>query len=121
MGTMVGDDGGTNHIGVAPGAKWIAANGCCPTDEALISSGQWMLAPTDLAGDNADPTKRPNIINNSWGTTVPTNGPFMEDVLEAWEAAGIFGTWSNGNSGPGCETSGAPGSGPSPTRSARTT
>ena len=28
MGTMVGDDGSTNQVGVAPGAKWIAAKGC---------------------------------------------------------------------------------------------
>ena len=68
MGTMLGDDGAANQIGVAPGAKWIAANGCCPSDAALISSGQWMLAPTDLDGENPDTTKRPNIVNNSWGT-----------------------------------------------------
>ncbi len=80
MGTMVGDDGGANQIGVAPGAKWIAADGCCPSDEALIASGEWMLAPTDSAGDNPDVTKRPNVINNSWGTQVPSNDPFMEDV-----------------------------------------
>ena len=51
MGTMVGDDGdpGTNQIGVAPHAKWILAKGCC-LDTALISSGQWILAPTDLNG-----------------------------------------------------------------------
>src|SRR5690606_6204058 len=49
-GTMVGDDGGENQIGVAPGATWIAANGCCPSDIALINSGQWMLAPTKLDG-----------------------------------------------------------------------
>ncbi len=110
MGTMVGDDGAANQVGVAPGAKWIAANGCCPTDAALISSGQWMLAPTDLDGENADPGMRPNIINNSWGTQVPSNDPFMEDVLTAWKAAGIFGTWSNGNNGPACNTSGSPGS-----------
>ena len=59
MGTMVGDDGGANQVGVAPGATWIAANGCCPTDAALISSGQWMLAPTDLDGENADPGHAP--------------------------------------------------------------
>ncbi len=110
MGTMVGDDGGANQIGVAPGAEWIAANGCCPTDAALVSSGQWMLAPTDLNNQNPDITKRPNIVNNSWGTQVPSNDPFMEDVLEAWAAAGIFGTWSNGNNGSGCQTSGSPGS-----------
>ncbi len=110
MGTMVGDDGGANQVGVAPGAKWIAADGCCPSDAALIASGEWMLAPTDSAGDNPDVTKRPNIINNSWGTTQPSNDPFMEDVEAAWAASGIWGQWSNGNNGPGCATSGAPGS-----------
>ncbi|AGZ41671.1 peptidase S8 and S53 subtilisin kexin sedolisin [Actinoplanes friuliensis DSM 7358] len=109
MGTMAGSDG-ANQIGVAPGVKWIAANGCCPSDAALIESGQWMLEPTDLAGANPDASKRPNIINNSWGTTLPSNDPFMEDVTLAWTASGIFGTWSNGNSGSGCNTSGSPGS-----------
>ncbi|GAA4174857.1 hypothetical protein GCM10022251_74900 [Phytohabitans flavus] len=109
MGTMAGADG-ANQIGVAPGAKWIVANGCCPSDEALISSGQWMLEPTDLAGQHPDASKRPNIINNSWGSDSPSNNPFMEDVTLAWAASGIFGVWSNGNSGPGCQTSGSPGS-----------
>ena len=60
MGTMVGDDGdpGTNQIGVAPHAKWIAAKGCC-LDAALLSSAQWILAPTDLNGDNPRPDLRP--------------------------------------------------------------
>lgn len=110
MGTMIGDDGGTNQIGVAPGAKWIAANGCCPSDAALIESGQWMLAPTNLEGDAPDVSKRPNIINNSWGSQTPSNDPFMEDVQQAWAASGIFGSWSNGNSGSACQTSGSPGS-----------
>jgi subtilisin family serine protease len=109
-GTMVGDDGGANQIGVAPEANWIATNGCCPSDETLITSGEWLLAPADLAGDNPDPARRPHIINNSWGTIVPSSDPFMEDVLEAWAAAGIFAMWSNGNNGPGCETAGSPGS-----------
>ncbi|GGF46351.1 hypothetical protein GCM10011366_12600 [Ornithinimicrobium tianjinense] len=110
MGTMVGSDGGSNQIGVAPGARWIAANGCCPSDVALIESGEWMLAPTDLAGENPRADLRPHVINNSWGSVVPSNDPFMEDVSEAWAAAGIFGVWSNGNSGPECQTSGSPGS-----------
>ncbi|MET7971405.1 S8 family serine peptidase [Micromonospora sp. NPDC005305] len=109
MGTMAGSDG-ANQIGVAPEVRWIAANGCCPTDAALISSGQWMLEPTDLNGQNPDASKRPNIINNSWGTTLPSTEPFMEDVTDAWTASGIFGTWSNGNNGPACQTSGSPGS-----------
>ena len=110
MGTMMGDDGGANQIGVAPDANWIAANGCCPSDAALIASGEWMLAPTDLNGENPDTGMRPHIVNNSWGTQVPSNDPFMEDVLNAWAAAGIFGTWSNGNNGSSCATSGSPGS-----------
>ncbi|WP_371403815.1 S8 family serine peptidase [Kribbella sp. NBC_00662] len=111
MGTMVGDDGAGNQIGVAPGVKWIAANGCCPSDAALISSGQWMLEPTDLQGQNPDASKRPNVINNSWGSTLPSNDPFMEDITLAWTASGIFGAFANGNSGEGgCNTSGSPGS-----------
>lgn len=109
-GTMVGDDGGDNQIGVAPDAQWIAANGCCPSDQALISSGQWMLAPTKLDGSAPDPGMRPHIINNSWSTNQPSNDPFMEDVIQAWDAAGIFSMWANGNNGPSCESSGSPGS-----------
>jgi subtilisin family serine protease len=112
MGTMVGSDNGTTNIGVAPGAQWIAANGCADTcaDAALVASGQWLLAPTRIDGTVADPDMRPNIVNNSWGLSLSSD-PFMEDVIAAWEAAGIFSTWSNGNDGElGCESSGSPGS-----------
>ncbi|HET6479165.1 MAG TPA: S8 family serine peptidase [Actinoplanes sp.] len=109
MGTMVGS-AGANQIGVAPGARWITANGCCPSETALVESAQWMLEPTDLAGANPDASKRPNIVNNSWGTLDPSNEPFMEDITLAWAASGIFGVFSNGNSGPSCQTSGSPGS-----------
>src|SRR4051794_25082042 len=70
MGTMVGEDESqTNQIGVAPGAKWIAAKGCENTtvscsDTALLASGQWVLAPTDLDGLNAKADLRPHIVNN---------------------------------------------------------
>jgi subtilisin family serine protease len=110
MGTMVGDDGQGNQVGVAPGAKWIEANGCCPSDRSLMDASQWMLAPTRVDGTDPDPAMRPNIVNNSWGTTAPTNEPFLEDIQQAWADAGIFGSWSNGNSGPGCTTAGSPGS-----------
>ncbi|MFY1636717.1 S8 family serine peptidase [Solwaraspora sp. WMMB335] len=111
MGTMIGDDGADNQIGVAPEANWIAANGCCPSDAALVASGQWLLQPTDLNGQNPDASKRPHIINNSWGSRQPSLDPFMEDVQLAWDAAGILGIWSNGNSGElGCQSSGSPGS-----------
>jgi subtilisin family serine protease len=110
MGTMVGDDGGANQVGVAPGAKWIEANGCCASDETLIDASQWMLAPTKTDGSAPDPAKRPDIVNNSWGSEAPTNDPFLEDIQQAWADSGIFGVWSNGNIGPQCNTAGSPGS-----------
>ncbi|MGC4942051.1 carboxypeptidase regulatory-like domain-containing protein [Kribbella sp. DT2] len=111
MGTIVGDDHAGNQIGVAPGAHWIAANGCdsCSAD-ALAASAQWLLAPTAADGSAPDPAKRPHVVNNSWGSNAPTNEPFMEDIIEAWDAAGIFSVWSNGNEGSACQTSGSPGS-----------
>ncbi len=110
MGTMVGADG-ANQIGVAPGAKWIEANGCNTCSNLdLIEAGQWMLAPTKVDGSAPDVSKRPHIVNNSWGSQIPSNDPFMEDISLAWEQAGIFGVFSNGNSGPNCATSGSPGS-----------
>ena len=109
MGTMVGDDGGDNQIGVAPGAQWFAAKGCesrsC-SDTALLASMQFMLAPTDLNGANPNPDLRPHIVNNSWG-----GGPVdsrYQDAVQAWVAAGVFPVFSNGNSGPGCGTAGQP-------------
>jgi subtilisin family serine protease len=112
MGTMVGTNDGSQNIGVAPGARWIATNGCAENclDSALVASGEWILAPTRKDGTGADPARRPHIVNNSWGIS-RSNDPFMEDVIAAWEAAGIFSTWSNGNDGEwGCESSGSPGS-----------
>ncbi len=110
MGTMVGDDGAANHIGVAPRARWITAKGCesntC-SDTALLASAQWMLAPTRLDGTGADPALRPNIVNNSWGGAGGRD--WFSDTIDAWRAAGIFPAFSNGNSGPACATAGSPG------------
>ncbi|HEX7197160.1 MAG TPA: carboxypeptidase regulatory-like domain-containing protein, partial [Candidatus Limnocylindria bacterium] len=113
MGTMVGGDGPgpfTPDIGVAPGAQWIAAKGCedfgC-SEGALLSSGQFVLAPTDLNGENEDPGRRPDIVNNSWGGA--PGDPFYLGVVTAWRAAGIVPVFSAGNSGPFCDSGGSPG------------
>jgi hypothetical protein len=114
MGTMVGDDGspGTNRIGVAPHAKWIAAKGCetssC-SSTSLLSAGQWILAPTDLAGQNPRTDLRPHIVNNSWGGGSGGGNSWYRSVVQSWVAAGIFPAFSNGNSGSGCITSTSPG------------
>lgn len=116
MGSIVGSDNpsdplsATNGIGVAPGSSWIACKGCEENGcsfEALLSCGDWMVAPTDLTGQNADPSKRPHIVNNSWGGG---GGDFWYGgVVGAWRASGMFPQFSGGNSGPSCSTTGAPG------------
>jgi subtilisin family serine protease len=110
MGTMLGDDGAGNQIGVAPGAKWIAAKGCESSScsrTSLLSSGQWMVAPTDLAGQNPRPDLAPDVVNNSWGGSGLDT--WYAQTVQSWIAAGIFPAFSNGNSGPSCNTSGSPG------------
>ena len=110
MGTMVGDDGGSNQVGVAPGAQWMAAKGCesgsC-SSSSLLSSGQFVVAPTDTNGNNPDPSKAPHIVNNSWGGG--GGDTWYADTVNAWVAAGIFPMFSAGNSGPSCGSAGSPG------------
>jgi subtilisin family serine protease len=104
MGTMVGDDGAGNQIGVAPGAKWIACKGCSTTScssSALTSCAQWILAP---AGNS---NLRPNIVNNSWGGG--GGDSWYQSFVQNWVAAGVFPAFSIGNSGPNCSTAGSPG------------
>ena len=114
MGTMVGDDGGANQVGVAPRTKWMTAKGCETNScsrPALLSSAQFILAPTDLNNQNPDPTKRPHIVNNSWGGNDGADTWYQASV-QAWVASGIFPSFSNGNAGPACGTVGAPASYP---------
>ena len=112
MGTMVGDDGdpGPNQIGVAPHARWIAAKGCefntC-TDASLLAAGQWMVAPTDMNGQNPRPDLAPNIVNNSWGG--PGGDLFYQGIVDSWVAAGIFPAFAAGNAGPSCGSTDSPG------------
>ncbi|WP_425832127.1 S8 family serine peptidase [Streptomyces fractus] len=109
MGTMVG----ANGIGVAPNAKWIAAKGCASdqcSEGDLLAAGQWILAPTDHNGQNPRPDLAPNIVNNSWGQDDATT-PFYEDIIDAWNSAGIFEAFAAGNDGDGvtCSTAHPPG------------
>ena len=114
MGTMVGNDGGANQIGIAPGAKWITAKGCegsACTSSSLLASGQWVLAPTDLNGQNPRPDLRPNIVNNSWGGDSGSD-PFFRSTIQAWVNAGIFPAFAIGNSGSACGSATTPGAFP---------
>ena len=107
MGTILGGDGigpSAEDIGVAPGAKWIAAKGCesgsC-SYSSLLSSGEFMLAPL------GDASKRPHIISNSWGGGA--GDTFFQPMVQSWVLAGIFPVFANGNGGPTCGSVGSPG------------
>ena len=73
---MVGDDGGANQIGMAPGAQWIACDACnastgCP-GAALLTCAQWIAAPYPIGDPGSpDPDQRPHVVNNSWGDCGP--------------------------------------------------
>ncbi len=110
MGTMVGDDGGSNQIGVAPGAQWIGCrnmNVGAGTPESYSECFQWFIAPTDLANLNPDPSKAPHVINNSWTCTSGegcTDVSLLQTVVESTRAAGIEVVASAGNAGSACST-----------------
>lgn len=115
MGTMVGrEDDLSNQIGVAPEAKWI---GCRNMDQGIGSPAtyaecyQWFLAPTDLDDLNPDPSKAPDVINNSWSCPVGegcTDPLVLLPVIEAVRAAGILTVHSAGNQGPTCSSINTP-------------
>ena len=110
-GTAIGDDGASNQIGMAPGAKWIA---CRNMDEGngtparYIECMEFFLAPYPLncTPNEGDPTKAPDITTNSWGcpTSEGCVGDELQSAVEAQEAAGIQMVVAAGNSGPGCST-----------------
>lgn len=113
MGTMVGDDGGSNQIGMAPGAKWI---GCRNMEEGVgrpstyMECFQWFIAPYPIGGDpinDANPSKAPDVINNSW--SCPPEEDCSWDTLQTavnnTRAAGIMVVGSAGNNGSvGCSS-----------------
>ncbi len=110
MGTMVGDDGAGNRIGMAPGARWIGCRNMergWGTPATYTECFEWLIAPTDLNGQNPDPSKAPDVINNSW-TCPPSEGGtdplILLSIVERVRAAGIVVVASAGNSGPGASS-----------------
>lgn len=98
-GTMVGSEpDGSNQIGVAPGAKYIAVKAFTSnggSDADLLEAAQWILAPTDANG-NPRVDMAPDIVNNSWGGG-PGLDEWYRDVVNNWRAAEIFPEFSAGN------------------------
>ncbi len=111
-GTMVGDDGAGNQIGVAPGAQTIhcknMTDGGSGDDGTFTECFQWDLAPWDLSGNNPRPDLAPDAINNSWGYW-GGGAPQFEDEIIALQTAGIAVEVSAGNEGSSCATLRSPG------------
>ena len=115
LGTVLGDDGAGNQVGMAPGARWIGCRNMdhgVGTPESYIECHQFFLAPYPHGGDpltDGDPTKAPHVINNSWacppdeGCTSDILG-ILQPSVAALRAAGIAFVASAGNSGSGCYT-----------------
>jgi uncharacterized repeat protein (TIGR01451 family) len=107
MGTIVGDDGAGNRVGVAPGAQWIAVklftNDGLTYESWIHDAFQWVMAP------EGDPALAPDVVNNSWGNDYGADRTFRPDVA-ALRAAGILPVFSAGNAGPAAGTVGSPGS-----------
>ena len=111
MGTMVGDDGGSNQIGMAPGARWIGCrnmdSGGNGTPATYIACYQWFIAPTRVDGTYPNPDMAPDVINNSWGCTYDegcTSPNILLSTVQSVVAAGIVTVHSAGNSGSACST-----------------
>ena len=114
IGTAIGQDsenGGTNQIGMAPGAKWI---GCRNMDQGdgtparYMECFEFMLAPYPVTGTPADgdPSLAPDVTVNSW--TCPASEGCSANTLlaavQAQRAAGIVTEASAGNAGSACST-----------------
>ncbi len=113
MGTIVGEDG-TNNIGVAPGARWIGCRNMSEgvgTPASYAECFEFFIAPYPVTGTPAegDPTKAPDVINNSWSCP-PSEGcdldhiNFLNQVVNNVRAAGIMVVSSAGNDGSACGT-----------------
>jgi len=105
MGTMCGRQG-SDTIGVAFEAQWIAAKTICssPHTSKSISAFQWAMNPD---GNPTTIHDMPDVINNSWydpnSTSTQCTGIY-KTTLDAVEAAGIAVVFSAGNQGPNPST-----------------
>jgi subtilisin family serine protease len=112
MGVMVGGGAGGTSIGVAPGAKWIAAkifdDQGVATTSGIHASFQWLLDP------DANPATpdAPNVVEASWTIGNPGCDLTFEPDLEALRGAGILPVFAAGNSGPATGTSYSPANNP---------
>ena len=90
MGVIVGGDAGGTSIGMAPGARWIAAkifnDSGTATSTAIHLAFQWLLDP-DHDPATAD---APNIVNGSWSYgSMPAATSSSARTCRRWSRRGI--------------------------------
>ncbi len=98
-GVAVGSTG-SNVIGVAPGAQWIACRGVGPgsSQATVLACLQWFLAPTQVNGQNPDPSRAPDVTNHSY--ICPFCG--LQVAFANLRSAGIASVTVSSNQGPTC-------------------
>jgi len=117
MGTITGLGAGTQDtVGVAWGAKWIAANAInqgvgAAFDQDVLDCLEWIADP-DGNPNTIDDV--PDVCQHSWRINEGFGGNYTDCDVRWWaaidnaEAAGVVQTWSAGNEGPGAQTIGSP-------------
>jgi hypothetical protein len=112
VGTMVGDDGQGNQVGMAPGAQWIACRNMrygIGNPGSYVTCLEFFLAPYPTGGDalhDGRPWLGAMVVNNSWGCPtregcqVGTLGIALQHLYDA----GIMMVAAAGNEGPACNT-----------------
>lgn len=105
---MVADSFGGMAVGMAPGARWIAAkvfdNNGYATFEKIIASFEWLLDPDQ----NPATADTPDVVNCSWDIESPNLDLIFRDVISSIKSAGISVVFAAGNGGPGAGTSLSP-------------
>lgn len=103
LGIALGGDGpgpDLNDIGVAYGARWIAARAFDRNGQSMLSrillASEWMLAPTGSDG-RPDVSLAPDIVNGSWAAE--GCAPWFRALAATFLAADVFPVFAVGNVG----------------------
>lgn len=108
-GLALGGAAGGTSIGVAPGARWIAArifdNSGNSSESVVHLAFQWLLDPDgDPATDDA-----PDVVNNSWSIADAGDcNSILQPDIDALDAADIAVVFAGANYGPDSGTSASP-------------
>jgi serine protease AprX len=102
-GIILGGNASGKHIGVAPGAQFIAAklNNDAGDSSDPLRVFQWFMDPDG----NQETDDAPDVINNSWHTygfynVLKICNDYYKDAIQALRTVGIVPVFSASNGGP---------------------